>query len=390
MAHPKLRTVTAVAVTLAVAVLAAGSVPAPARLGPNGSTSVVAGPTRATGSAPSAAVVAQAVDDYLSDLVRRSQFRGAVLVARGDDVLFSKGYGLADESTGALNTPHTRFRIGSVSKQFTAMAIFKLQDLGRLAVTDRVCRHVAPCPAAWEPITIEHLLTHTSGIRNYTSFGNFQGLKATSMSPEQLIGLFRDKTTVFAAGTRFDYSNSGYVLLGYIIERVTGGTYADFLRREILVPLGLSETSYDVDRTSPRAHATGYWGWDDRAADHIDMSVPYAAGAIYSSASDLYRWNRYLIARTLPIVSAGTLSRMLTGRVVMDPRRPLESGSYGYGLEFPAAPYAGWCMHGGGIDGFVSFNGFNADQRLSITVLSNMEITEIGAIGVKLMGVVSS
>ena len=389
MAHPKLRTVTAVAVTLAVAVLAAGSVPAPARLSPDGSTSVVAGPTRATGNAPSAAVVAQAADDYVSDLVRRHQFRGAVLVARGDDVLFSKGYGVADESTGALNTPHTRFRIGSVSKQFTAMAIFKLQDLGRLAVTDRVCRHVAPCPAAWESITIEHLLTHTSGIRNYTSFGNFQGLKATTMSPEQLIGLFRDKTTVFAAGTRFEYSNSGYALLGYIIERVTGGTYADFLRREILVPLGLSETSYDVDRTSPRAHATGYWGWDDRAADHIDMSVPYAAGAIYSSASDLYRWNRYLIARTLPIVSAGTLGQMLTGRVVMDPRHPLESGTYGYGLVFVPGPLEGWCNHNGGIDGFVSFNGFNADQQLSITVLSNMQITDVDTIAAKLIAVVA-
>jgi CubicO group peptidase (beta-lactamase class C family) len=389
MAHPKLRTVAAVAVTLAVAVLAAGSVPAAATVEPDGSTSVVAAPARAVGSAPSAAVVAKAVDDYLSDLVRRNQFRGAVLVARGDDVLFSKGYGFADESTGAVNTPHTRFRIGSVTKQFTAVAILKLQELGRLAVTDRVCRHVTPCPAAWESITIEHLLTHTSGIRNYTSFGNFHALKATTMSPEQVIGLFRDKTTVFPAGTRWQYSNSGYVLLGYIIERVTGGTYADFLHREILAPLGLSETSYDVDRASPRAHATGYWGWDERAADHIDMSVPYAAGAMYSSATDLYRWNRYLFTRTLPIVSADTLSQMLTGRVVMDPTQPLESSTYGYGLEFAAAPYEGWCMHGGGIEGFRAFNGFDPEQRLSITVLSNMEITDMGPIAVELVAVVA-
>jgi CubicO group peptidase (beta-lactamase class C family) len=274
-----------------------------------------------------------------------------------------------------------------VTKQVTAMAILKLQELGRLAVTDRVCRHVTPCPAAWEPITIEHLLTHTSGIRNYTSFGNYRTFRATTMSPEQVIGLFRDKTTVFPAGARFEYSNSGYVLLGYIIELVTGGTYGDFVRREILVPLGLSETGYEIDQASSQSQATGYWGWDDRVADHVDMSVVYPAGALYSSATDLYRWNRYLFTRTLPIVSADTLSQMLTPRVAMSP--PIEFGTYGYGLIFMRAPNEGWCMHTGSIDGFESFNGFKAEQRLSITVLSNMEITDLETIAVKLIAVVA-
>lgn len=388
MAHRSRRMGTAVAVALAVIVLVGGSGPAASTVRPATPTFAWTWPTWATDTA-SPAVVAAAMDEYLSDLVRRHQFRGTVLVARGDDVLFSAGYGLADESTGEVNTAHTRFRIGSVTKQFTALAILKLQELGRLAVTDRVCRHVTPCPAAWGSITIEHLLTHTSGIRDYSLFGDFPVFRTTAMSAEHLIGLFRDKTTDFAPGTRFSYSNSGYALLGYIIERVTGGTYGEFLRRQILVPLGLSETGYGLNQASRPGHAVGYWGWDDRSADPIDVSVGYSAGAMFSSATDLYHWNRYLSTRTLPIVNADTLNQMLTPRVSFDPRQAPELGTYGYGLAFTGPPAQRWYIHGGGETGFPTFNAFRPDQQVSITVLTNMEFVDLDLVADKLTAIVA-
>jgi CubicO group peptidase (beta-lactamase class C family) len=127
------------------------------------------------------------MDAYLSDLSGGRQFRGAVLVARGTDVLLSKGYDLADQAASIRNTPHTLFRIGSVTKQFTALAVLKLEELGKLNVTDRVCQHVTPCPAAWKTVTVEQLLVHTSGIPNYSGFPEYPSVLMTTLSPEQLV-----------------------------------------------------------------------------------------------------------------------------------------------------------------------------------------------------------
>ena len=375
MTHPKRRTVAAAAAILTVAFLAGSG--APPRLS-------------ATRSAPTAASTAQAMDDYLTGLLDSEHFLGAVVVARGTDVLLSKGYGRADTSTTAANTPHTRFRIGSVTKQFTALAILKLQELGKLKVTDRVCRYVTPCPGGWAPITIEHLLTHTSGIPNYTSFRDFGAVRKNTLSPEQLVDLFRDKSTHFTPGARWQYSNSGYVLLGYIIERVTGDTYANYLRRQILEPLGLGETGYDVNHPSTLTHATGYHDWGHTPAHFLDdMSTAYAAGAMFSSATDLYRWNRFLLTGKPPIVSATSFAQMFTPRAQLDPAHPDTSAWYGYGwiVGSPTATNA-WSSHFGGIDGFVAFNAIRPHQQVSITVLSNTTYTNMDAIAAKLTEIV--
>jgi len=158
------------------------------------------------------------VDTFLAREVEDEQFSGSVLIARAGKVLFSKGYSMADWDQHVPNTPHTEFRIGSLTKQFTAMAILLLQERGKLHVQDHMCLYVPHCPAAWQPITIHHLLTHTSGIPNYTAFSDIDVTKPAS--PEQLIAHFINKPLAFQPGTRYSYSNSGYVVLGYIIERI--------------------------------------------------------------------------------------------------------------------------------------------------------------------------
>jgi len=375
MAHPLRRTVAAVAAILTTALLYASDT------GPAG------GPVRAPGRTAPVADSARTMDAYLSDAADMYRFSGAVLVARGTDVLLAKGYGLADISTGTPNTPHTRYRIASVTKQFTALAILRLQELRRLKVTDPVCRFVRPCPHAWKPITIEHLLTHTSGIPNFTERSDIESVVTTHLSPEELVGLFRDEPLDHPAGSRWRYSNSGYALLGYIVERVTGGTYADFLDRQILGPLGLSETGYDVNHPGPQTHAVGYYPFRTPAPFH-DMSIAYAAGALYSTVTDLYRWNRFLLTGTPRIIGADALAQMFTPRAAIDPDRPDLYGWYCYGLGLLGENADATYSHSGGINGFSSFNLLRPHHELSVTVLSNQQTDRTDVIADKLATIV--
>jgi CubicO group peptidase (beta-lactamase class C family) len=372
MAYSLRNTAAAVAVTLLAAALAGCD----------------AAPTPNDAPDPTVAAAGPAMDAYLSDLSGGRQFRGAVLVARGTDVLLSKGYDLADQAAGIANTPHTLFRIGSVTKQFTALAVLKLQELGKLNVTDRVCQHVTPCPAAWKTVTVEQLLVHTSGIPNYTGFPEYPSVLMTTLSPEQLVGLFRDRPTDFPPGSRWQYSNSGYSLLGYLIERLTGVSYAEFLHRQILDPLGMTDTGYDVNHPTGEAHAIGYAGWDNTPAAFVDMSIPYAAGAIYSNVSDLYKWNRFLLTRTPAVVQAATLADMFTPRVPIDRAAP-DKRQYGYGWDVAGPSSDVTYSHGGNIDGFAAFNLIRPRDQLSITVLSNLESADSDVIARNLATIAS-
>jgi CubicO group peptidase (beta-lactamase class C family) len=173
------------------------------------------------------------------------------------------------------------------------------------------------------------------------------------------------------------YSNSGYALLGYIIERTTGGTYADFLRGQILEPLGMFETGYDVNHPDSRTHATGYYDFGYTPARHFDLSNLFAAGAMFSSTTDLYRWNRFLLTGTPPIVTANTLAQMFVPRMAIAPGDP-GSGWAGYGMWIgPAGPTGDVAyIHGGVVPGFIAHNEIRPHHQLSVTVLSNMGLAE--------------
>lgn len=344
-------------------------------------TPTAAGSTIAAGAAPE--------DAYLSHLAETGAFRGSVLLARDGVVRLSKGYGLADEASNLPDTPQTRFRIGSITKQFTAMAILILQERGKLRVQDHLCRYIKDCPADWQPITLQHLLTHTSGIPDYINSPDFPPLIGTPATPEQLIARFKDEPLLFPPGTRWSYSNSGYTLLGYIIEEVSGESYARFLDENIFGPLQMRDTGYDTNHPQLPQHATGYLRPHVEPV-YLDMSEFYAAGALYSTVEDLYRWDQALATHRL--VSQQSLDAMFTVYV------PCPAGGcalasdlgYGYGWFIATASHQRLIYHLGHIDGFLTYNGFYPAAGVDVVVLSNMDSSPVLSISTHLGAMVLS
>ncbi|MBF9141230.1 serine hydrolase [Hymenobacter properus] len=253
-------------------------------------------------SAPQAAIapasMAQQLDDYVHQFEKSGRFMGTVLVADHGQVVLQKGYGLANREKGLANTPNTKFRIGSLSKQFTAALVLQLVEKGKLKLDGHVADYLPdyPQPAGGQ-ITLHQLLSHTAGLPNYTAQPTFATtVMRTPHTPTQLVSLFSTLPLEFAPGTQYHYSNSGYVLLGAIIEKVTGKPYAQVFQENVAGPLKLKATSVDVQEPADARRATGYEATASgmETAPALDMSVPYAAGAITSTATDLYHWSQAL------------------------------------------------------------------------------------------------
>ena len=309
-------------------------------------------------------------DEYAQAAAKAEGFSGAILVARDGKVLVSKGYGMADLENDVPNTPETKFRIASVTKQFTAAAVLLLQERGKLSVQDSVCKHVAPCPEAWQPVTIHHLLSHTAGMPDFTGFPDYARTMRETATVESLITRFRDRPLDFKPGENFRYSNSGYVLLGHVIEKVSGQSYESFLRENIFGPLGMTNTGYDRAAGIVKRRARGYAAGPDGPvnANYLDMSIPFAAGGLYSTVGDLYLWDQALYGEK--ILKKPSLDAMFTA--VRD--------DYGYGYRVNKLFNRRHAVHGGGIEGFrTTINRF-PDDRVTVIVLSNYEAGQAGRI----------
>jgi len=299
----------------------------------------------------------------MEQLIRASvdnkTFMGSVLVARGDQVLLSKGYGSANLEWNIPNTPTTKFRLGSITKQFTAAAVLLLAERGKLSLEDPVKKHWPGAPAAWDGITIFHLLTHTSGIPNVTNDGEFMQWKMHPSTAEQTLAHVRDKPLDFTPGARMSYSNSGYVLLGMIVERVSGQSYADFVRDNIFKPLGMTDSGYDVSAAILPRRAAGY-GPGFVNAPYTDMTVPHGAGGLYSTTEDLLRWTQGLFGGRL--LSAASLEKMTT---------PFKDG-YAFGFAVSNLGGRKSIAHGGGIEGFNTQLTYYPDSKITVAVLANV------------------
>src|ERR1700704_2097244 len=186
------------------------------------------------------------------------QFMGTVLLAQDGKILLDKGYGFANLEWEIPNTPSTKFRLGSVTKQFTAASILLLEERDKLSINDPVKKYLPDAPAAWDKITLFHLLTHTSGIPSFTSFPDYEKLEPFAATAEQLVARFRDKPLDFKPGEKWSYSNSGYVLLGYLIEKVSVSSYEKFVRENIFTPLGMKDSGYDSNSAVIARRASGY------------------------------------------------------------------------------------------------------------------------------------
>ncbi len=338
---------------------------------------VTPSPTELESLSPSPTFVAEdlasKIDKVLNDLTEREAFTGAVLVAKNGEVLLSQGYGLADRDKNLPNTPQTKYRLGSITKQFTAMAILMLQAQEKLNLQDPICRYISECPITWQDITIHHLLTHTSGIPNLTDFRDYQATKATPSPPEQTIARFKEKPLDFPPGEQWSYSNSGYIVLGYIIEQASGLSYEAFLHQYIFEPLQMKDTGYDHNDGSLAIGYTGTRGlW--READYIDMTIPFAAGGLYSTVEDLYRWDQALY--TEQFVSKDLVDLMFTPQAEM----PVADLSYGYGWGVGEMNNHRVVGHGGGIEGFATEIRRYLDDKVTIIVLSNRDTTGVGSI----------
>ncbi len=321
------------------------------------------------------------IDKLLTSHTENETFTGAVLVARNDEILLSQGYGWADRDNQTPNSPQTKYRLGSVTKQFTAAAILILQTQGKLDVQDRICSHLSECPDSWHEITIHHILTHTAGIPNLTDFPNYKTFKAIPTTPEQTIARFKDKPLDFQPGKKWNYSNSGYVLLGYLIEQVSGQSYEMFLHQNILDPLQMTSTGYDHQDGNLAIGYTGVSSHWEKPAD-IDMSLPYAAGGLYSTVEDLYRWDQALYTEQL--LSKESLDLMFTPYV----KTRFPGLSYGYGWFVGRMNNHQAVSHGGGIDGFVTEIRCYIADEVTIIILSNRQTTNVPQIADQIAEVV--
>jgi CubicO group peptidase (beta-lactamase class C family) len=317
---------------------------------------------------------ASKIDKTLSFLTEEELFTGTVLVAQNGEVLLNQGYGLADRDKNLPNTPQTKYRLGSITKQFTAMAILMLQDQGKLNVQEPICRSIPECPAAWQEVTIHHLLTHTSGIPNFTDFPDYETTRASPSSPLQTIARFKDEPLNFKPGEQHSYSNSGYIVLGYVIEQASGQSYETFLKQNIFAPLQMKNTGYDHNDGSLATGYTGFYTqWEK--APYIDMTIPDAAGGFYSTSEDLYRWDQALYTEQL--VSQELLHLMFTPHVKI-----LDSDlSYGYGWVVGEMNNHQAVAHSGRIEGFATdIKRYPADKA-TVIVLSNRDTTNAGIVG---------
>jgi D-alanyl-D-alanine carboxypeptidase len=310
--------------------------------------------------------VARAIEAVLDGKFKADEPGAAVLVARNGKVVFRRAYGAANIETKTPLKPDDIFRIGSVTKQFTAVGILMLADEGKLSVSDDITKYLPDFPAQGKRITIEHLLTHTSGIRGYTDMPDFQKTINKRVAINEMIDRFKNEPLQFDPGTRWAYSNSGYFLLGAIIEKVSGMDYAAFMAKRVFIPLGMNDTAYEGHERNNKKRVEGYTKADQFKLDElIDMSQPYAAGALLSTVDDLLVWNN--------AITAGKLLKPQTWKAAFTPFT-LADGSkttYGYGWQINKFQGKNTIEHGGGINGFASNGVRFPDEGVFVAVLNN-------------------
>ena len=244
--------------------------------------------------------------DKINDLVRTyaeyGKFNGSILVAKKGEVIYKKAFGMANMEWDIPNQTDTKFRLASVTKQFTAMLIMQLVAENKLALDVPITNYLPSYPKEnGDQINIHHLLSHTSGLQNYTSFSGYRDMMRNTYTPSKLLKTFSDSTLQFKPGNRFSYSNSGYAILGAIIEKITEKSFGEVLQEKILIPLGMENTGYDNHETLLNNRATGYHkqGGIFVNSSYIDMSVAFTAGGMYSTVEDLYLWDRALYTSKL-------------------------------------------------------------------------------------------
>ena len=309
------------------------------------------------------------IDSLVSKYAQDAEFSGTILVSKGGKLLLKKGYGYSNAEKKIANNASTIYNIASLTKTFTAALILKLQEEGRLSVNDRLSKYYPVFPNG-DRITIHHLLTHTSGIFNYTDDKNFSVMdQKKEVKLEDMIALFKDKPLQFDPGTNFRYSNSGYTMLGYIIEKITGVSYASALDRFIFKPLDMQHTSFGPQDTTSKSLAKGYNMYYQNfrlPAFKVHPSISYATGAIYSTAEDLYKWHKAL------------QNGKFLSRRSLEAAYKKDRGNYGYGWFTDSLYGRQRVSHDGNIQGYKANINRMPEDDVSVIALSNSNNSSVG------------
>ena len=310
------------------------------------------------------------VDSVANAAVTEHRTAGvSVAVVKNGRTVLAKGYGFADLENDVPATAQTVYRIGSVTKQFTSAAIMRLVEQGKVSLDDTLQKFLPNFPTQGNRVTVRHLLNHTSGIKSYTSLGSkWQRINRLDLATDSLVALFATEPFDFKPGDRWLYDNSGYFLLGMIIEKVSGKPYGQYLKDEFFTPLGLKSTIYCDQAPLIKHRAQGYTLRPDSTfinAEPLSMTQPYAAGSLCSNVTDLAAWT--LALSSGKVVSPASYKQMSTPGTLND-GKPLR---YGFGLGVGSVGGHRQVSHNGGINGFISELHHYPDDSLVTVVLTN-------------------
>ena len=310
----------------------------------------------------------EALADTVAAEAKSGTFMGAALVAKGDDILLDQAWGEANLEWEVPNTSDTVFRIGSVTKQFTSVSIMLLQEQGELDLDDPIAMHFPQAPEGWQKITLRNLMRHTSGIPNVTSLEDFGRISTTPISQDELIAMFKDLPLEFEPGSKWSYSNSGYIVLSRVIENVSGVSYPEFIKANLFDPIGMQKTAVDVTARIVPKRASGYSPSQNGPvnANYVNMGIPIGGGSLQSTTHDLLKWQRALFGGS--VLSAASLAEFVDPY----PQPTIGPDRYAHGIivEDDEDGRAFW--HGGGIEGFNAWLGYDPDKDVTVVVLANL------------------
>ncbi|MBT8300784.1 MAG: beta-lactamase family protein, partial [Maribacter sp.] len=319
------------------------------------------------------AVFAQNLDKQYDALLQENYNTGkpgvAALVYKDGEVLYRKAFGMANLELEIPMTPDNVFEIGSITKQFTAVSILKLMEQGKLSLEDEITKYLPDYPTNGKTITVHHLLNHTSGIKSYTNMKSFMAMARTDMSPTEIIDHFKNEPMEFDPGEKWKYNNSGYIILGHIIEKISGQSYAEFIAENIFQPLKMDNSYYGSQSKLIKNRASGYSPTEDgfKNADYLSLTLPYAAGSLMANVDDMVKWHKAIHDNTL--ITAESKALAFTNTALNNG----EPTNYGYGWQVNAIQGTPSIEHGGGIFGYVTQGVYVPSENTYVIVLTNRD-----------------
>ncbi|WP_053972410.1 serine hydrolase [Mangrovimonas sp. ST2L15] len=334
-----------------------------------------------------ASLFAQSIEDDISALASKEYPEGgpgvSILVAKNGKPIYKEAFGMASIELNVAMKPDNVFEIGSITKQFTAIAVLMLKEQGKLKLEDDITKFLPDYPTHGKSITIHHLLNHTSGIKSYTDMPSFIQEARTDFTPQELIDTFKNEPMDFEPGEKFRYNNSGYILLGYIIEKASGETYEDFIDNHIFKPLGMSSSYYGSNLEIIMKRASGYQQVEQGFANsnYISMTIPYAAGSLMSTTTDLLKWQNAL--NSYKLITNASYELAIHGSTLNNG----EHIDYGYGLSEMTIQGSQAISHGGGIFGYTTMGIYFPKEDIFVSALSNCSCKNVTGLANKIAAI---